>query len=277
MKTTDSLSVRKAVTPRCSGKDWLLVVIAAFGFSVIAVERPGYAGPRPTLRVLKNSELQITGIRRLATTEDAPMSEIEIRWTTLTPRPATIDGFDAALEVHYSDGLTSLVTSGGIKASSRAVVLRVPTHSRPGRGALLKEFKGTIKARIKSSSSFSLSRECGGQLQILDQSDSDRGTVNHPEVSIHEARIGSRGAVDVKWTASAPRNITITAFNVNVDAVLKDGRFVSGSAAARGWSRHVKLLIERPDDSPVACMKVSLITWFFSIETKTAVKEGTFE
>jgi hypothetical protein len=88
---------------------------------------------------------------------------------------------------------------------------------------------------------------------------------------------GSSGfhCVDVKWTAAAPRKITISEFTASVDALHKDGTQTTDSGTVGGQDRHTRLQAGSADVE-VNSMKVSLLTSFSLLDSKAAVREGAF-
>jgi hypothetical protein len=137
-----------------------------------------------------------------------------------------------------------------------------------------------MKARFKTASSFTVAQEVATA-----QGDSARGSAgsssaSQPEVFITAAKLSTQGCpsgqqcVDVKWTAAAPRNITINEFAVSVDALHKNGMRGNDSKVAGAADRQTRLSAG-PAGSEIKSIKVSLLTSFSSLGFKTVVKEGT--
>lgn len=222
-------------------------------------------------------DLQITQVKTLSTATTA--TDVEIRWTAQVPRLTTIEGFDVSLEVRYGDGSKSAARSEQFRPSTRSAILRVATHPRPNSNATVKGFKVSVKARFKIASSFTVSQQVAAAQGNSFRSTSGSSSASQPEVFITLAKIVSQGCpqgaacVDVKWTAVAPRNITINEFTVSLDALHKNGTRSSDSKTVNGTDRQARLSAG-VGGSEVESFKLNLLTRFSSLDTKTVVKEG---
>jgi len=144
----------------------------------------------------------------------------------------------------------------------------------------VKDFKATVKVRFRTPSSFAVVQ------QVTKSGDSVRATSgpsggSQPEVFITAAKLVTQGCpsgqqcVDVKWTAAAPRNITISEFVASVEALHKNGTQTSDSKTFSGQDRQARLQAG-PADVEVSSMKVGVLTSFSLLDSKSAVKEGSF-
>jgi hypothetical protein len=224
--------------------------------------------------------LQITQVKPLAAANDRATTDVEIRWTAQVPRLTTIEGFDLFLEALYSDGSKRIARSEQLKASTRSAILQLATHPRQSSGAILKDFKVTMKARFRITSSFTVAQEVTTAQGGSARGSAGSSSASQPEVFITAAKLSTQGCssgqqcVDVKWTATAPRNITINEFTVSVDALHKNGMRGNDSKVAGGADRQARLSAG-PAGSEIKSIKVSLLTSFYSLGFKTVVKEGT--
>ena len=223
-------------------------------------------------------DLQITQVKALSASS-ANATDVEIRWTAQVPRLTTIDGFDVSLEARYSDGSKSAARSEQLRPSARSAILQVATHPRPNSNATVKGFKVTVKARFKIASSFTVSQQVAAAQGNSFRATAGSSSASQPEVFITLARLVTQGCpqgrqcVDVKWTAVSPRNITINGFTVNIDALHKDGTRSADSKTVSGTDRQARLSAGA-SSSEVESFKLNLLTSFFSLDTKTVVKEG---
>jgi hypothetical protein len=225
-------------------------------------------------------DVQITQVKALPAIKDKATTEVEIRWTAQVPRLTTLDEFDVLLEVHYSDGSRGVARSKQLKSTARAILLALATHPRPNSAAVLKDFKASVNVRFRIASSFAVVHQV-----VASQSDGVRASgsssASQPEVSITTAKLLTQGCstgyqcVDVKWTAAAPRKITINEFTASVEALHKDGTQTTESRTVAGHDRQARLQAG-PDNVEVNSMKVSLVISFSLLDSKTAVKKGTF-
>ena len=222
-------------------------------------------------------DLQITQVKALSASS-ANATDVEIRWTAQVPRLTTIDGFDVSLEARYSDGSKSAARSEQLRPSARSAILQVATHPKNS-NATVKGFKVTVKARFKIASSFTVSQQVAAAQGNSFRATAGSSSASQPEVFITLARLVTQGCpqgkqcVDVKWTAVSPRNITINGFTVNIDALHKDGTRSADSKTVSGTDRQARLSAGA-SGSEVESFKLNLLTSFFSLDTKTVVKEG---
>ena len=225
-------------------------------------------------------DLQITQVKALPALSDRATTDVEIRWTALVPRLTALDDFDVLLEVHYSDGSRGAAQSQQLKPSARAAILTLATHPRQNISAIVKDFKATVKVKFRTASSFAVVQQVTRQSDSL-RTSSGSSSSNQPEVFITAAKLITQGCssgqqcVDVKWTATAPRNITIREFVASVEALLKDGTHTTDSKTLSGQDRQTRLHAG-PANVDVSSMKVSVLTSFSLLDSKSAVKEGSF-
>jgi hypothetical protein len=225
-------------------------------------------------------DLQITQVKALPISGGGSATDVEIRWIAQVPRLTTIEGFDLFLEVRYSDGSRSAARSEQLKASARSAILRLATHPRQNGGAILKDFKLTVKAKFKIASSLTVVQQVAAAQGDGIRATAGSSSAGQPEVFITAAQLVTQGCssdgrcVDVKWTATAPRNITINAFTVSVDALRKDGTRSNDSKTVGGADRQARLSAG-PTGPDIQSIKVGLLTSFSSLDFKTVVKEGT--
>ena len=235
----------------------------------------GLQKPSPNQAV---PDVQITQVKGLGVLNNRTTTDVEIRWTAQVPRLTTIDEFDVLLEVRYSDGSKGAARSQQLKPSARAAILALATHPRQNANAILKDFKAAVKMSFKTASS-------GTVFQQITTAQNDRlgasvGTSSQPEVSITAARLFTQGCsagqqcVELKWTAVAPRNITISDFTAGVEALHADGTKTTDSKTVSNQERQARLQTG-PANVGVSSMKVSLQTTFFLLDSKTALREGT--
>jgi hypothetical protein len=235
----------------------------------------------PNGKATASPDVRITSVKALPLLRDKAKTEIEIRWTAQVPRFTTLDEFDVLLEVHYSDESRAVTQNRQLKSSARAILLALATHPRPGSTAVLKYFKASVNVRFRVTSSVAVVKQVPGE-----QTDSVRVAAaapdaTRPQVFITAAKLVPQGCasgnqcLDVKWTAACPRNITITEFTASVDAQHKDGTQTAYSRTFDGHDRQARLHAG-PKNVEVESMKVSLVTSFSLLDTKTVVSEGTF-
>lgn len=225
-------------------------------------------------------DLQITLVKSLSSASPSATTDVEIRWIAQVPRMTSIEGFDVSLEARYSDGSRNTARSEQLKASARSAILQLATHPKPASSAILRDFKVTVKAKFKIASSLTVVQQVTAAQGNSLRSTAGSSGASQPEVFITAAKLATENCsagqqcVDVKWTAVAPRNITINAFTVNVDALRKDGTRNSDSKTVSGANRQARLSAGSTG-SEVSSIKVSLLTSFSSLDFKTVVKEGT--
>lgn len=225
-------------------------------------------------------DLQITQVKTLAALKDAATTDVEIRWTAQVPRLTTIEEFDLMLEARYSDGSRGAARSEQLKPSARSAILQLATHPRSNGSAILKDFKVSIRARFKITSSFTVAQQVAATQGDSVRSTAGSSSSSQPEVFITAVKLSAQGCpasqrcVDVKWTATVPRNIALNEFTVTVDALLRDGTRAADSKTVGGADRQARLSAG-PDGSEVVSIKVSLLTGFSLLDFKTVVKEGT--
>lgn len=191
-------------------------------------------------------------------------TEVEIRWTALVPRFTTIDEFHVLLEARYSDGSKGTARSQPLKASARAALLTLPNPPASEQHIHLEGFHEVVAAQRD-------------QVGASPRSSSGR----HPQVLITAARLVTQGCsagqqcVEVRWTAAAPRSIGISEFTARIKALHRDGTQTTDSKTVSGQDRQA-LLQAGSAELGIDSIKVSLLTSFSIIDTKTAVKEGAF-
>ena len=256
--------------------------LAALAFVVrLVVPSPGFdlRDQKQIQNQAASPDVQITQVKGLSAVNDRATTDVEIRWTAQVPRSTTIDEFDVLLEVRYSDGSRGAARSQQLKSSARTAILALPTHPRQNRNAILKDFKAAVKVSFKIASSFALVQQVAAAQSSVVRS--APGSSNQPEVSITATRLFTQGCstgqqcVDLKWTATAQRNITITDFTAGVEASRRDGTKITDSKTVSNQERQARLQAG-PANVEVISMKVSLLTSFSLLDSKTAVKEGTF-
>jgi hypothetical protein len=224
-------------------------------------------------------DLQITQVKPLAALNGRATTDVEIRWTAQVPRFTIIEGFDLFLEARYSDGSRNATRSEQLKPSARSAIVQLATHPKPNSSAILKDFKATLKAKFKIASSFTVAQEVAPAQGDSVRSTAGSSSASQPEVFITAAKLITQGCssgqqcVDVKWTAVAPRNITINEFAVSIDALHKNGMRSADSKTVGGQDRQGKLSAG-PTGSEIKSFKVSLLTSFSLLDFKTVVKEG---
>jgi hypothetical protein len=225
-------------------------------------------------------DLQITQVKPLAASGSALTTDVEIRWIAQVPRLTSIEGFDVVLEARYSDGSKSAPRNEQLKSSARSAILQLATHPKQNSNATLKDFKVSVKAKFKIASSLTVVQQVTAAQGDSFRSSAGSSSSSQPEVFITAAKLVAQGCapgqrcVDVKWTAVAPRNITINEFIVSIEALRKNGTRSTDSKTAGGADRQARLSTG-PDDSEINSIKVSLVTNFSSLDFKTVVKEGT--
>ncbi|HXG93700.1 MAG TPA: hypothetical protein VNN73_15250 [Blastocatellia bacterium] len=250
---------------------WLSAPSLAFRAQLEKQSQPASAPP----------DLQITQVRKLAAPASSATSEIEIRWTAQVPRLTTIDGFDVLLEARYGDGSRGAARSEQLKPSARSAILQLATHPKHNSGAALKDFRASVKARFRIASSLTLNQQVSPSQAETARAGAASANGSQPEVVITSAKLGAQGCasgqqcVDVGWTASAPHNISISKFTVSVDALHKNGAHSSDLKTISG-AEHQAKLSAGPAGSEIASIKISLLTSFFLLDSKTVVREGAF-
>jgi hypothetical protein len=226
-------------------------------------------------------DVQITRVKTLPVLNDKATTDVEIRWTAQVPSLTTIDEFDVLLEVHYSDGSRGAARNQQMKSTARATILALATHPRQNSTAVLKDFRASINVRFRITSSFSVVHQIAASQSDGGRHSSGSSSGSQPEVIVTAAKLVTQGCsagyqcVDVKWTAAAPRNMTISEFKASVDALHKDGTQTTDSKTVGGQDRQARLQAGRVNVE-VNSMKVSLLTCFSLLDSKTAVREGTF-
>ncbi len=227
-------------------------------------------------------DLHITRVRRLAAIGVAATAEIEVRWTAQVPRLTVIDGFDAGLEVFYTDGSKNSFSSNSLRPSARTAIFKVPTHPRQSGTADLKRFKASIRINFKITSRLTLTHEFTVEPQTGRlQSKSGRSSGDPIEISIAEARLTNQGCasgeqcIDVKWTATAARNLSFTGFEVKAEALHKDGARRSASASTGGTGRQTRLTL-KSGGSAVTSASISLFAGMASSDSVTITQDGAF-
>jgi hypothetical protein len=225
-------------------------------------------------------DLQISQVNKLPALDDGKAIEIEVRWTVQVMRPFLLDSFEVTLEVSYASGARSVITSGRLKPSARTCIFEVPTPSRAEAFTGPKGFKAAVKASFRSISSVIVIREFDTAQQVRASAGGQPGA-SPLELEVTRARATSQGCppgqgcVDVKWAASAPRNITIDEFIVTLETTHKDGSRKSASRNLPGSERRARISVGTIA-SEIASIKVSLQTDYFSSESKTVTREGFF-
>jgi hypothetical protein len=224
-------------------------------------------------------DLQITQVKALRASTASATTDVEIRWTAQVPRLTTIDGFDVTLEVRYGDGSKNVARGEQLRASARSAILPVAAHPRPNSNATVKNFKVTVKARFKIASSVTVAQQVNTTQGNSFRAMAGSSNASQPEVFITAAKFVAQGCpqgqqcVEVKWTAVAPRNITISEFTVSVDALHKNGTRRADSKTMSGTDRQARLLAGA-SGSEIESLKLSLLTSFSLMDSKIVVKEG---
>ena len=226
-------------------------------------------------------DVQITQVKALPAIKNKATTEVEIRWTAQVPRLTTIDEFDVLLEVRYSDGSRGVARNQQLKPTSRAILLSLATHPRANSTAVLRDFKASVSVRFRIASSFTVVHQVITSQSESVHASSGSSSASQPAVFITAAELVTQGCspgyqcVDLKWTAAAPRRITINEFTANVDALHRDGIQSTDSRTVGAQDRQARLQVGL-DNVEVNSMKVSLVTSFSLLDSKTAVKKGTF-
>jgi len=226
-------------------------------------------------------EIQITQVKALSPVKQASKTEVEIRWTAKVPRLTTLDEFDVLLEVHYSDGSRGVARNQQLKPTSRAILLSLATHPRANSTAVLRDFKASVSVRFRIASSFTVVHQVITSQSESVHASSGSSSASQPAVFITAAELVTQGCspgyqcVDLKWTAAAPRRITINQFTASVDALHKDGSQTTDSRTVGAEDHQARLQVGL-DNIEVNSMTVSLVTSFSLLDSKTAVKKGTF-
>jgi hypothetical protein len=252
-----------------------LLTWAVVQSQAIELREPGGIQPQAT-----TPDVQITQVKALPALGGAATTDVEIRWTAQVPRFITLDDFDVLLDVRYSDGSRGAAQSQQLKPFARAAILKVATHPRQNGSAIVKDFKATVKVRFRTTSSFAVLQ------QVTRPDDSVRtsagsSSASRPEVFITAAKLIAQGCpsgqqcVDVRWTAAAPHNITISEFVASIEALHKDGTQTTDSKTVSGQDRQTRLQAG-PSGVDISSMKVSVLTSFSLLDSKSAVKEGSF-
>jgi hypothetical protein len=224
-------------------------------------------------------DLQITQVRPLAPLSSNATTDVEVRWTAQVPRLTTLEEFDVVLEVRYTDGSRFAARSEHLKPSARSAILQVATHPRQKGKAVLKDFKATVKANFRIASSFTVAQQLTVTQPGSFRARAGSSSASQPEVYITAATLVAQGCspgrqcVDLKWNASTPRNITITEFTASLDARHKNGTHRADSKTVSGTERQARLSIPA-DGSEVESFKLNLLIRFYSLDSKTVVKEG---
>ena len=258
--------------------------LAAFALALRLVVPASAFGTREQNQIPPQAappDVQITQVKALPVVNEKATTDVEIRWIAQVPRLTTLDEFDVLLEVRYSDGSRGVARNQQLKSTARATILPLATHPRQNGAAVLKDFKASVNVRFRIASSFAVVHRVAAP-----QSDSVRGSSGsssgtQPEVVVTAARVVTQGCsagyqcVDVKWTAAAPRNITISEFTASIEAVHKDGTQTTDSKTVGGQDRQARLQAGRVNVE-VNSIKVSLLTSFSLLDSKTAVRKGTF-
>lgn len=249
----------------------LLVPASAFGAREQKQIQPQAAPP----------DVQITQVKALPVLKDRATTEVEIRWTAQVPRLTTLNDFDVLLEVHYSDGSRGVARNQQLKSTARSSLLSLATHPRPNSAAVLKDFKASVNVRFRIASSFAVVQQVAAPQSDSVRASPGSSSASQPEVFITIGKLVTQGCstgyqcVDVKWTAAAPRKFTIREFTASIDALHKDGTQTTDSKTVGGQDRRARLQAGRANVE-VNSMKVSLVTSFSLLDSKTAVREGTF-
>jgi len=225
-------------------------------------------------------DVQITQVKALPALKDKATTEVEIRWTAQVPRLTTLDEFDVLLEVRYSDGSRGVARNQHLKSTARAILLSLAAHPRQNSAAVLKDFKASVNVRFRIASSFAVVQQVAASRSDGVRASSGSSSASQPQVFITTAKLVTQGCssgfhcVDVKWTAVAPRKITINEFTASVDALHKDGTQTTDTRTVGGQDRQTRL--QAGSRIEVDSMKVSLVTSFSLLDSKAAVREGAF-
>jgi hypothetical protein len=256
--------------------------LAAFVFAlrlVLSASASDYPEQKQRQNQAAAPDVQITHVKGLSALNDRMTTDVEIRWTAQVPRSTTIDEFDVLLEVRYSDGSKGTARSHQLKPSARAAIVALATHPRQNANAILKDFRAAVKVSFRIAAASAVVQQVTASQSTGVRPPS--GTSSHPEVSITATRLFTQGCstgrqcVDLKWTVTAPRNIFITEFTASVEALHADGMKSTDSKTVSNQERQARLQAG-PANVGVNSMRVSLLTSFSLLESKTAVKEGTF-
>ncbi|HWP42958.1 MAG TPA: hypothetical protein VNO14_06975 [Blastocatellia bacterium] len=226
-------------------------------------------------------DLQITRVSKLPALGDSKATEVEVRWTAQVPRAITLDGFEVTLEVSYASRPKAIVTSGRLKPSARTSILKLPPHTGQQSSAEPSGFKASVKASFRAARSATVTSEF--EAAQPGRPRAGRGETSGPpfELAITEARVTAQdcppgqACVDVKWTANAPRNITIDEFAVTIETRHKDGSRRTASRLASGSDRRARITIGAAS-SEITSMIIGLQTGFFSADSKTVTRQGSF-
>ena len=249
----------------------LLVPASAFGAQEQNPIQPQAAPP----------EVQITQVKAVPGLNDKAPTDVEIRWTAQVPRLTTLDEFDVLLEVRYSDGSRGLARNQQLKSTARATILSLATHPRQNSTAVLKGFKASVNVRFRIASSFAVVQQVAASQSDSVCASSGSSSGRQPEVVVTAAKLVTQGCstgyqcVDVKWRAAAPRKITIREFTASVVALHKDGTQTTDSKTVGGHDRQARLQAGRAN-AEVNSIRISLVTSFSLLDSKTAVREGMF-
>lgn len=219
-------------------------------------------------------DLQITQVRQLAALTATATADIEIRWTARVPRPMTLEGFDVSVEVRYSDGARGTANAPSLKATARSATLQVAAHPKANGTATLKSFHASIRARFKIASSLTVVQPAAAN------GGNAHAEAGQPQVAITDARLApgcaaNRECIDVRWTASAPRNTTFEGFTIGVEAQRRDGARRTDSKNVGAADRQTRLAVDTAG-SAVASFKVTLNADFASLDSRTVTRDGAF-
>ena len=268
---------------RAAGRHFM-PFIAALALAIRLVVLPAAfasAGQNQLPPQAPQPDVQITQVKALPAVKDKATTDVEIRWTAQVPRLTILDEFDVLLEVQYSDGSRGAARNPQLKSTARAAIVALATHPRQNSAAVLKGFKASVNVRFRIASSFAVVHQVPALQGDRVRGSSGSSSGSQPEVVVTAAKRITQGCasgyqcVDVKWTAGAPRNITISEFTASVESLHKDGTQTRDSKTVGGQDRQARLQAGRANVE-VNSMKVSLLTSFSLLDSKTAVREGTF-
>ena len=242
---------------------------------------PASAGPRRIQLEAAPPDVHITQVKARPAPITQTNTEVEIMWIAQVPRLTTLEEFDAVLDVRYSDGTRGVVRNQQLKSTSRATIVALPTHPRASSSAVLKDFRATVVVRFRIASSVAVVHQV-----MASQGDGTRGysassNRSQPDVVVTSAKLVTQGCsagsqcVDVKWTAEAPRHISIHEFTATVESLHNDGTETRDSRIIGGQNRRVLLNAGRAGVE-INSIKISLLTSFSLLDSKSAVREGSF-
>lgn len=223
--------------------------------------------------------VQLTRVTALGAAGDPTKLEFEMSWVAAVPALTTLDGFDAGLEVQFSNGSKQQAMLS-VNSASRMARFRLP---KPPSGVVAKRFWAQLTVRFTTAAQAPLTVSRNFHFPMRGRQPAT-GTAPGPVTTeILDAKLINQGCAegddcfDLKWAVNVNKShYSISRFDLKIDIAYQNGVQKTASHTAGKDERQARLSVSHPSGTAAASLRATLDISLAVPDTIIVRREGEF-